>query len=188
MLFQQDISFRNVCVRGTQESTLYLNYCQSSTSELLRQCQLANIRITYKYIDKELFSKLISPYIRPKIEQTSQLWSPYLQKHEILLKVQRKATETVTEFKELSYSERLAALDLPSVEQRRVRGDLTANFMCLNQSDDVNREILREMMTTRSKARNLLERISALLVSVWWMKGINSDEILIAGGIRSLQS
>ena len=70
--------------------------------------------------------------------------------------VQRRVIKELSDFKELSYSERLKNLKLPTLSFRRVRGDMIELFKILN--DKYDREAapfikLWKDITPRSGAR-----------------------------------
>ncbi|XP_072022805.1 uncharacterized protein B0403.1-like [Amphiura filiformis] len=99
------------------------------------------IRRTFKYIDKESFATLYKTYIRPHLEYYIQAWSPTLKKDIITLeKVQRRATKLVPELRNLSYDERLEELNLYSLEQRRIRGDLIETFKILTGLENTDKD------------------------------------------------
>ena len=50
-----------------------------------------------------------------------QAWSPYHKDINILEKVQKRATKMVYEYGDLNYKHRLSLLELPSLEELRVR-------------------------------------------------------------------
>lgn len=59
---------------------------------------MANIRIVFNYMDKEIFSKLFISCVRPKLEYASPFWFPHLKKHkELKVKVHRRTTEMIPE-------------------------------------------------------------------------------------------
>jgi len=60
-------------------------------------------------------------YVRPVLEYASNVWAPYLIKHiNALEKVQKHFTKRIPSSANLSYPERLAALDLEPLELRRL--------------------------------------------------------------------
>ena len=72
-----------------------------------------------------MFKMLFKSLVRPHLEYASTVWSPYYKTDiENLEKVQRRATKFITEISELSYSDRLQYLDLPTLQYRRLRQDL----------------------------------------------------------------
>jgi len=72
-------------------------------------------------------------YVRPVLEYASSVWSPYLLKHiNAIEKVQKRFTKRVYSLSHLSYSERLAVINLKPLELRRLKNDLAMYFKCLN--------------------------------------------------------
>ena len=53
---------------------------------------------------------------------------------EVLERVQKRATKMVYGYGDLSYKDRLSLLELPSLEERRVRRDLIEAFKLLKDS------------------------------------------------------
>ena len=69
--------------------------------------------------------KLFTALIRSLLEFSNVAWSPSLMKDKRLLKgVQRRVTKMVPALRDLSYKERLKALDMPSLVYRRTRVDI----------------------------------------------------------------
>ena len=52
-------------------------------------------------------------------------------------RVQRRATRLISTLKDLSYSERLEKLDLPTLKYRRFKGDLIQVYKIINKIDDL---------------------------------------------------
>ena len=70
--------------------------------------------------------RLYKSLVRPRLEYCIQAWSPYHAYHkkdiDILERVQKRATKIVYRYEDLNYKDRLSVLELPSLEERRVRG------------------------------------------------------------------
>ena len=66
-------------------------------------------------------------------------WSPYTKgDKEILEKVQRRALAMVSNLKGKSYEERLAEVNMTTLEKRRERGDLITMYRIMTAKDDVD--------------------------------------------------
>ncbi|KAF2344307.1 hypothetical protein FHG87_024937 [Trinorchestia longiramus] len=76
-------------------------------------------------------------------------------------KIQQKATKMISELRNLSYERRLQHLELISLEQRRLRGQLIETFKYLNGLNNVTLEGLFERdgsVRPRNKGQKLLLR------------------------------
>ena len=83
----------------------------------------------FKYKDKVHTKTLYCTYVRPNLEFSIQEWIPFYNKDiNELEKVQRRATKMIPELRHLDYENRLKALDLTTLEVRRLRGDLIQQF------------------------------------------------------------
>ena len=72
---------------------------------------------------------LYTSLVRPRLEFCVQAWSPYLRQDiEKIEKVQRRATRMIPQLKSCTYEERLARLELTTLEDRRIRGDAIQTF------------------------------------------------------------
>ena len=106
--------------------------------------------------------KAYTTYVRPILEYASNVWNPYLLKHiSGIERVQRRFTKRIPVLHDMSYSERLAALDLESLEIRRLRADLTLYYKILNNLVHISRDLLPSAppppaVHTRSVAPRLL--------------------------------
>ena len=76
---------------------------------------LGMVKRTFSFMDNELFLTVYKSLIRSVLDYGSPVWNPSTKKYRQLLEnVQRRATKIVPELKELSYQERLKALNLPT--------------------------------------------------------------------------
>ena len=73
------------------------------------------------------------------LEYGNSVWGPFNRADQRLVeRVQRRATRMIPSLRHLSYPDRLAALDLPSLYYRRRRGDMLKVFQLLHQGVDLD--------------------------------------------------
>ena len=98
--------------------------------------KLRVIKRTSKYFNTDCFAVVYKTNIPPHLEYCIQAWSPSLKKGitiHVLEKVQRRATKLISTLRSMSYPERLAELNLYSLERRSLSGhDPTEVFKILN--------------------------------------------------------
>ena len=100
-----------------------------------------------------------------------QVWSPYKRKYIKLLEgVQRRATKLVPQISELSYEDRLKALGLTKLIDRRVRGDMIETYKIISGKENVNRENFFRMANFRgrSHSRKVYREHSRLNLRKYW--------------------
>ncbi|CAM1295272.1 Uncharacterised protein r2_g444 [Pycnogonum litorale] len=86
---------------------------------------LGIIRRSFDFLTPAVFIQLYKSIVRPILEYGHTAWQP---RHKSLCceveDVQRRATKFISSLKDKPYPERLTALNLPSLEHRRLRGDM----------------------------------------------------------------
>ena len=90
---------------------------------------MAIIRRTFQHLNEETFIPLYKALVRTHLEYASSVWAPY-KKGQIdrIEAVQRRATKQISGLCDLSYTERLRRLGLPTLSYRRLRGDMVQVF------------------------------------------------------------
>ncbi len=69
--------------------------------------------------------RLYKQYVRPHLEFSTQAWSPWTEADKSCLeKVRQRAVKMVSGLKSDEYSERLAELEMPTLEERRHQADM----------------------------------------------------------------
>jgi len=97
------------------------------------------IKRNFSYMDKQLFLCLYKALVRPHLDYGNLIYFPTLKKlKQAVENVQRRATRIVPELKGLTYEERLEALNLPTLEYRRLRGDQIQLFKIVTHIDDID--------------------------------------------------
>lgn len=77
----------------------------------------------------DVFCKIYKTYIKPLLEYGFQIWHPYFKKDiDLLESVQRRAIKIPQALRRKSYEDRLLALRLTTLEDRRLRGDLIETY------------------------------------------------------------
>ena len=86
---------------------------------------LGFIARNFRYKNKELILPLYKCLVLPHLEHAVQFWSPNLRRDiDKIEKIQRRATKMIPEIRNHSYHHRIQDLDLISLVQRRLRGQL----------------------------------------------------------------
>ena len=98
---------------------------------------------------------LFKSLVRPVVEYANIVWSPFLRKDiRSIENVQRHYTKRIKGMRDLPYHERLFRLKLPSLQYRRLRGDLIETYKLLNNFYDPVTSNLLELMPDSSSTRN----------------------------------
>ena len=83
--------------------------------------------------DPKVLTLAYKVYVRPVLEYSSEVWSPYLLKHiNAIENIQRHFTRRIANFKMYDYKTRLFILDLESLEERRIKKDLKMYYKIIH--------------------------------------------------------
>ena len=142
-----------VVITNNMSPDKHINKVIGETYSLIR-----SIKVAFAYMDGEMVKKILVSMIRPKLEYAATLWSPSTKKNiKKLERIQRAVTKLAPELSDLPYEERLQRLELPTLEQRRERGDLLTVFRIMKDMEVLDREDLLKWETrnTRGHGRKL---------------------------------
>ena len=101
---------------------------------------LGRIKKSFVQFDCKLLRSLYSTFVRPFLEFAVPVWSPILIGDcDVIEKVQHRATKLVSSINELSYNNRLKALNLTTLVERRQRGDMIQLYKIIHGVDKLDR-------------------------------------------------
>ena len=107
---------------------------------------------SYVHLDTITVKTLFTSLVRPHLEYGNASWCPvYRKDSELLENTQRRATKLAPAIKDLSYSERLIKLELPSLYYRRARGEVIEMYKHTHGKYTVVAEYIK--MDTDSRGR-----------------------------------
>ena len=122
------------------------------------------IKRNFDLLDRRAFICLYKALVRSQVEYASSVWSPYrIGINKEIEKVQRRAKKIFKGCKNMSYEERLRNLGLPSLSDRRIRGDLIETFKIIHgyyQKDCVPSLQFQEGKKTRGNELKLQKRMA----------------------------
>ena len=96
------------------------------------------IKHSFNYLDVTTLKLLYKSMVRPHLEYAATVWSPsWIKDIDRLEDVQRRATR-IEQLRGLNYEERRRILKLPTLEERRRRGDLIEMFKIKNSPTYIN--------------------------------------------------
>lgn len=96
-------------------------------------------------------------HIRPHVEYAMAVWKPYKRMNiDLLEKVQHRATKWVPGLRNLSYSDRLLRLKLPTLAYRRLRGDMIEVYKITSGTYDTRAShgILHRALNSRTRGHS----------------------------------
>ena len=106
-------------------------------------------------------------YIRPHLEYCVQAWSPWTEQDKKLLEsVQERAIKMVSGLLSNEYLERLAELGLPTLEERRCRGDMIQVWKILSKHDNVEIESFFQLANSNSGSSRPSTRLATQTLSL----------------------
>ena len=104
---------------------------------------LGVIRRSFDYLEPQTFCQLYKSLVRPLLEYGHSVWQPRLKGLcQDIEDVQRRATRLMPGMKDMTYEERLKSLNLPSLEHRRLRGDMIDTYKYVHHKYEANRPVL----------------------------------------------
>ena len=118
--------------------------------------RLKQFNDTFECRDRDFLKFMYTTYIRPILESNTQIWSPYLLCDiDSLERVQKRFTKSLPGLRNVEYRQRLATLNLDSLESRRIFFDLTLLFKICNRLIDIDFSKLFEFSTANTRGHNL---------------------------------
>jgi hypothetical protein len=118
------------------------NNLQAEKSINRANYELGRMRKTFQFFNIKLFRILYPTFIRPHLEFASAVWNKLSKEHKFKMEsIQRKATKMVIEIRSLQYEDRLRALGLTTLEERRKRGDLIQIYKIINGIEEVDMDM-----------------------------------------------
>ena len=116
-------------------------------------CIMGIIRRTFDHLDKDTFLLAYKALVRPHLEYGNAIWHPYKKTDIILVEnVQRRATKLLPGMSKLSYEERLKTLGLPTLQYRRLRGDMIETFKILHNKYD--QQVTQDFLPIRDQSQS----------------------------------
>ena len=159
-----DFLINNAAIPTSNESKdlgyLMTNNC-SSNKYIAKIAATAHFRIKQMNIslhcnDIKFKVFLYCTYIRPLVEYVTPIWSPHLiNEIDRVEKVQKRFTKLLPGMRNLNYKERLATLNLKSLEERRIIFDLILIYKIHNNIISFTDYVFFEPANTVTRGHNL---------------------------------
>ena len=122
------------------------------------------VRRTMVYLNRHNFNLLYMSLVRPHLEYENVVWSPFLKSDITLIEnIQRRATRYIPDISKLEYQARLEALNLPTLQFRRIRSDMIESFKITHgHFEDNCVKHLFEMKSTNTRVHQYAIKIRHL--------------------------
>ena len=123
-----------VCVASNLKPS---QHCREATGRA--KAVLGQLSRCFHYRDRIVFLRLYTQYVRPHLEFSSSVWSPWLTADiDMLEAVQKKAIGMISGLTAGDYTGKLKELDLWSLSKRRTMFDRIQVFKIANNIGDIN--------------------------------------------------
>ena len=123
---------------------------------------LGLISRSFHYRSKSVLVPLYKTFVRPRMEYAVAVWSPWMQKDdEVLEKVQQRFVRMLSDVKGATYEEKLEAVGLTTLRERRVRGDMIETFKTMRGFNRVERD---DWFTIQEEAEYRSTRLNTIIV------------------------
>ena len=97
------------------------------------------IKHTFSCINIDMFRILSKSLVRPILEYCSSIWSPYTKvSARKIEQIQRRATKMVENLNDVSHSDRLCIIGIPTLQFRRLRTDMIQIHKIFNGYEDID--------------------------------------------------
>ncbi len=100
------------------------------------------MKTSFNFMDKEMMKKIITTMIRPILEYAFLVRSSHKKEVKKLERIQRIATKLVPEIMNMAYEDRLREMEMPTLEERRERGDMITLYKLVNKIDKIDKDDL----------------------------------------------
>ena len=152
-------------------------HIEKITKKAASKC--SQILRNFTFRSKDVMVPLFKSIVRPILEYSNCAWNTGLQKHiDEIEKIQRRFTKNIFTVKNLSYENRLEKLKLPSLEFRRLRGDLIQTFKITRQFYDSKTVDTLFQLNNNQKLRGHRLKISKIHVNKTQFKNFFTNRIV----------
>ena len=153
---------------------------QCVAAEKKAQKILGYIKRVFTHRNRFVVMTLYKTLVRPHLEYAVQFWSPtYRCDVDRLERVQARATKLIPEIRNFGYERRLLVLDLLTLEQRRLRGQLIETFKIVRGlssldpssvftlSDNPTRNHGYKLLVPRFRTNKFRDLMTVKVCSLW---------------------
>ena len=150
---------------GVMISNSLKPYAQCAKAAKTANSVLGQMSRSFHYRDKDTWIRLYKIFVRPHLELCVQAWCPwYVKDIELLESIQKRALNMVVGLNSTSYEDKLKEICLPSLQERRVRGDMIQTWKyaqgvnpggekLIKRAQDVHGRITRQTRSPHNLAR-----------------------------------
>ena len=106
---------------------------------------LGLIKHSFTALDDTTLPLLYTSMVRPHLEYGNIIWGPHFKEDmKAVERVKKRATRVILRIKDLPYTQRLKALNLPSLSYRRKRGDMIMCYKVMTNKVKVKVKVKKE--------------------------------------------